>query len=168
MNFGGGWQQKEGKYFSESYNIDGVKSVATNTRFSDFIYNATVTLLNDELEGGVLFRVSSPAMGADVLQGYYAAIASDGRLILGKMNNAWESLATFKTDIQKNKPYTIRITAHGPDIAVYLDDMSVPRITVTDNTYISGAIGLRQYSGAHTQDPSGKTVIYEKVVVSAR
>lgn len=167
VNFGGGWQQKDGKYFSESYNIDGVKSIATNTRFSDFTYNTTVTLLNDELEGGVLFRASSPAMGVDALQGYYAAIASDGCLILGKMNNAWEPLATFKTDIQQNKPYNLRIVANGPNIAVYLNDMNTPKITITDSTYISGAIGLRQYSGTHTQDPSGKTVIYEKVAASA-
>lgn len=167
VNFGGGWQQKDGKYFSESYNIDGAKSVATNTRFSNFTYNATVTLLNDDTDGGVLFRVSSPAMGVNALQGYYAAIASDGRLILGKMNNAWESLATIKTDIQKNKPYKLRVVAIGPNITVYLDDMNTPKITVTDHTYTSGAIGLRQYSSTHTQDPSGTTVIFEKVGVSA-
>ncbi|MBT1696815.1 DUF1080 domain-containing protein [Fulvivirgaceae bacterium PWU4] len=166
MNFGGGWQQKDGKYFSESYNVNGVKSVATNTRFSDFTYNATVTLLNDDTDGGVLFRVSSPAMGVDALQGYYAAIASDGRLILGRMNNAWDSLATVKTDIQKNKPYNLRVVANGPNITVYLDDMNTPKITISDSTYTSGAIGLRQYSGTHTQDPSGKTVIFEKVAVS--
>jgi len=167
VNFGGGWQQKDNKYFSESYNVDGAKSIATNTRFNNFTYNTTITLLNDDNEGGVLFRVSAPAMGVDALRGYYAAIASDGRLILGKMNNAWQSLATFKTDIQKNKPYHLRIVANGSNLSVYLDDMNTPKITVTDSTYTSGAIGLRQYSGAHTQDPSGKTVIYEKVSVSA-
>ena len=166
MNFGGGWQQKDGKYFSESYNVGGAKSVATSTRFSNFTYNATVTLLNDDTDAGVLFRVPSPAMGVNAFQGYYAAIASDGRIILGKMNNAWELLATIKTEIQKNKPYNLRVVANGQNITVYLNDMNTPKITVTDSTYTSGAVGLRQYSSTPTQDPSGTTVIFEKVEVS--
>ena len=165
VNFGGGWQQAGGKYFSESYNLDGAKSVVSTTNFDNLTMDATVTILNDATEGGVLFRTSAPAVGVDAYKGYYAAISTKGSLILGKSNNAWQSLKEIPATITKNKAYHLRIVAQGNRIQVYLDDMTTPQITATDATYASGAIGLRQYSGTDTSDPSGKTVIYEKVSV---
>jgi hypothetical protein len=163
VNFAGGWQQAGGKYVSESYNLDGAKSVVTTTHFDNLTMDATVTILDDATEGGVLFRTSSPAVGVDAYKGYYAAVSTKGSLILGKSNNAWQSLKEIPATIVKNKPYHLRIVAKGDRIQVYLDDMTTPQITVTDATYTAGAIGLRQYSGTDTRDPSGKTVIYEKV-----
>ena len=166
VNFGGGWQQAGGKYFSESYNLRGPKSIATGTHFKDLTFDASITILNDDTEGGILFRVSSPAVGVDAYHGYYAAISTNSQLILGKANNKWESLATFPTNITKNTAYKLRVVTQGNAISVYLDDMNTPKIKVTDSSYSAGAIGLRQYSGSDTKDPSGKTVVYEDVSVT--
>jgi hypothetical protein len=163
VNFGGGWQQKDGKYYSESYNVKGIKSVATKTDFSDLTLDATITILNDDTEGGVLFRVSEPAMGADSYKGYYAGIKTSGEVILGKANNDWAQIGGEPLNIDKSKAYHLRVVAEGNRIKVFVDDMHTPKIDVTDNSFTSGSIGLRQYSGPNTPDPSGQTVIFERV-----
>jgi hypothetical protein len=163
VNFGGGWQQSAGKYYSESYNIKGVKSVAMNTDFTDFTYEATISIQNDATEAGVLFRVSNPANGADNFKGYYAGISTSGKIILGKSDNAWSALSIKDESIKKSTPYHLRVVVRGSDIKVYLEDMITPKVNATDNTFSSGAIGLRQYCGSETPDPTGQTVIFEKV-----
>jgi hypothetical protein len=44
------------------------------------------------------------------------------------------------------------VTAVGSTIAVYVDDMSTPRIVVTDTTYASGANGVRVFNTAASFD----------------
>jgi hypothetical protein len=154
-NFAGGWQQKGGKYYSESYGIGGAKSVAMATGFTDLVYDATVSIQSDNAQGGVLFRVSNPAIGADAYSGYYAALSTSGEVILGKASNNWSQLSSVKAVIEKEKPYHLRVIAQKDRIRVFVDDMNTAKIDITDSSFASGAIGLRQYGG--------ESVIFEKV-----
>ncbi|HEX3007994.1 MAG TPA: family 16 glycoside hydrolase, partial [Bacteroidales bacterium] len=154
-NFAGGWQQKDGKYYSESYGIGGVKSVAMTTLFTDVVYDATITIHSDNAQGGVLFRVTEPAIGVDAYKGYYAALNTSGELILGKASNNWSQLSNAKLPVEEGKPHHLRVIAQKDRIRVFVDDMNTARIDVTDSSFASGAIGLRQYGG--------ESVIFEKV-----
>ncbi|MFB6340163.1 beta-L-arabinofuranosidase domain-containing protein [Saccharicrinis sp. FJH62] len=163
VNFAGGWQPQDGMYYAESYNLKGAKSVAMNTDFADFTYDATVMILNDETEAGVIFRVSDPAIGVDTYKGYYAGISTNGKIILGKSNNGWSAIKIIDGTINKSTAYHLRAVTNGSRINFYVDDMEQPKIVANDATYSHGAIGLRQYCGTNTSDPSGQTIIFKDV-----
>ncbi|MBN2487149.1 MAG: glycoside hydrolase family 127 protein [Bacteroidales bacterium] len=166
-SFGGGWQQKDGKYYSESFNVKGAKSVAMGTHFSDFTYDVNITILNGETQGGVIFRCSDAAMGVDSYKGYYAALNTSGEVILGKANNSWSHIKSANLAINPSATYHLRVQAIGTEIKVFVDNMDVPVITANDNQFKTGYIGLRQYSGPNTPDPSGQTVLFENLEVRA-
>jgi hypothetical protein len=159
VNFGGGWQQKDGKYYSESYGIGGAKSVATTTNFTELSFDARITILTANTQGGLLFRVSDAATGVDAYKGYFACISTEGKLILGKASNSWQEIASVNKPFSIGQSYHVRVTAEGPVIKVFVDNMQTPLISATDSTFVSGSIGLRQYSSG-VPDPE---VIFETV-----
>ena len=165
VNFAGGWQQLNGKYYSESYNIGGVKSVATRTNFSDFTYDVNINIQNSGTQGGEIFRVSNPANGADAYNGYYAGVNTSGQVVLGKSSNAWTQLGSTPMTINVGSVYHMRVIAKGANIQVFVDDMTTPKLNVNDSTFASGSIGLRHFSSG-TGDPSGTTVIFDSVAVT--
>jgi len=158
VNFGGGWQQKSGKYYAQSFGVGGMKSVATNSSFSDFTYDATISILDNNAQGGVVFRVSKPADGPNAFIGYYAGLNTSGQIVLGKSNNSWSEIKSISATINKSTAYHLRVITKGSSIKLFVDDMTTPKISVTDNSYKTGAIGLRAYGG--------QTVIYENVSVT--
>lgn len=123
----------------------GYKSVANGTNFSNFTYYADVNT-NGGGDSGLIFRASNFAVGADALTGYYAGINAAGNVVLGKMNNNWTQLATAPVTIPPNTWHAVKVVAAGSLIRVYVDDMVTPKITVTDTSYSSGAIGVRSHN----------------------
>jgi len=166
VNFGGGWQQLGGRYYSESYNLPGVKSVAMGTAFSDCTYDVNVTIQNAATQAGMLLRVSNPANGVDAYSGYYAGISTDGQVLLGKSSNGYATLGSASMPISVGTSYHLRVVAKGASLQFYVGDMSNPKLAVSDASFASGAIGLRQYAGSGTGDPSGQTVIFDSVSVT--
>jgi hypothetical protein len=69
--YGGTWSVVSGQY---SVNQDpGAKSVADGTSFSDFTYEADLSVSSTG-NCGVIFRVTNPAVGPDSFSGYFAGI----------------------------------------------------------------------------------------------
>lgn len=157
VNFGGSWQQQNGKYYAHSTGVKGMKSIATATNFSDFTFTTSIRVEDDNSEGGMVFRVNNASDGADIFQGYYLGISTAGRIILGKSNNAWTQIKAVDYAIQKQKKYEVKVVAKGSLIQVFVEDMRTPKIEVNDISFQSGSIGLRAYGG--------ETVIFEKVAV---
>lgn len=157
VNFGGSWQQQNGKYYAHSTGVKGMKSIATATNFSDFTFRTSIRVEDDNSEGGMVFRVSNASDGADIFQGYYVGISTAGRIVLGKSNNAWTQIKAVDYAIQKQKKYDVKVVAKGSLIQVFVEDMQTPKIEVNDVSFQSGSIGLRAYGG--------ETVIFEKVAV---
>lgn len=157
VNFGGSWQQQNGKYYAHSTGVKGMKSIATATNFSDFTFTTSIRVEDDNSEGGMVFRVNNASDGADIFQGYYLGISTAGRIILGKSNNAWTQIKAVDYVIQKQKKYEVKVVAKGSLIQVFVEDMRTPKIEVNDISFQSGSIGLRAYGG--------ETVIFEKVAV---
>jgi hypothetical protein len=148
----GQWFIKDGAIHAASnkgswgYGIHGVKSIPSNTHFSDLSYEATVKLASNG-NAGVIFRVSSQNLGADAYNGYYVGIdAGNGRMQLGKSSGRkWTLLKECPQQLEMNKAYAIEIVAKGDQIMVYFDHGVAPVITVTDGEFRSGAIGVRSF-----------------------
>jgi hypothetical protein len=141
--YGGTWSVVSGQY-NVAANA-GAKSVADGTSFSNFTYDADVTI-GAAGDAGLIFRVTNPATGMDSYTGYYAGISYAGSVVLGKANNNWTQLATTAMTITANTLYHMRVVADGSIIKVYVADMVTPKINFTDSSYTVGAIGLRTFN----------------------
>jgi len=141
--YGGSWSTSGGQY-TASASAGGKALLDTN--FSNLVYDADVTVRSGSGDAGVVFRVSGPAVGTDSYRGYYAGIATSGRVLLGKAANNWTELASAPLAVPVGTVHHLRVQASGSSIKVYVDDMSTPKISVTDSTYATGADGVRVFN----------------------
>ncbi len=124
----------------------GAKGVAPRAVFANFVYDAEVTV-GDKGDAGVVFRVTEPTVGVDNYRGYYAGInAESGQVVLGKSDNKWTPVKAISRPIDATKTHRIRVEARGSQIKVWVDDMTTPALEATDDSFTSGALGVRSYS----------------------
>ncbi|AGZ41400.1 glycoside hydrolase [Actinoplanes friuliensis DSM 7358] len=147
--YGGGWSTSGGQYLAAS--SAGGKSLL-DVNFANLAYDADITLTGGGGDGGLLFRTTGAAVGTDSHQGYYAGISTQGRVVLGRMNNNWTQLASAALPITQGTRYHLRIEAIGSSIKVYVGDLTTPKISVTDTTWTSGATGVRVFQTAASYD----------------
>ncbi|EPX62259.1 putative alpha-arabinofuranosidase II [Cystobacter fuscus DSM 2262] len=138
---GGAWSVVNGQL---SVGADaGAKALAFGTLFSNFTYDADITP-GSSGNPGLLFRASRPATGVDAYQGYFAGIDGN-QVVLGKANGAWTTLAVAALPSMTGTSRHLRVVAVGSSLKVYVDDLATPKLSVTDGSYVSGAIGVRTY-----------------------
>jgi len=145
--YGGTWAVSGGAYTASGGG--GPKALANTFTSGDFTYDADVTFNGGQ--AGLIFRVNNPGAGTDVYQGYYAGLTAAG-VIVGKANNGWTGLGSLVTPLTSGTVYHMRVVARGPSIKVYVNDMVTPKVSVTDSSYSSGAIGFRCLSSTATFD----------------
>jgi hypothetical protein len=141
------WKTYGGNFSVISQNLraessDGGKALL-DTNFSDLVVDVDVSITSGRGSAGLVFRASNVREGRDAYNGYYAGISTRGQLILGKTNGTWQQLATASLTIRSRTTYHMRVTAVGSVIKIFIDDMTTPKITVTDSTYTSGKDGVR-------------------------
>ncbi len=147
--FGGAWSATGGQYRTQhSY---GGKALL-NDNHTNAVLDATVTITSAAGDAGLVFRATSPAVGTDSYRGYYAGITAAGRVVLGKANNNWTPLGTASLTVTPGTRYHLRVEAVGTSLKVFVNDMTNPRITVTDSTYTAGSSGVRVYNAAAAFD----------------
>lgn len=153
-----GWKTYQGTWnvAGKAYQVTdkgpGFKSVADGTSFSNFEYEADITMkdgVNND-NAGLIFRVTDPSNGGDNLKGYFAGITSNGRVQLGKFNNNWKELASILYPIQQNRAYHMKVTAVGSHIDIYIDGEHI--VSAVDTSYTTGAIGVRAHYVATSYD----------------
>lgn len=139
--YGGTWTVTGGQYCVNS--DPGGKSIANNTNFSNFTYEADV-MVGSSGNAGLIFRVSNPSVGIDAYNGYYAGInAGNDTVELGKANGSWTQLGITSMVINADTMYHFKVVANGGNIKVYVSDMTTPKIDRNDSTFTSGGIGAR-------------------------
>lgn len=123
----------------------GEKILLRDTRYGDLDLTAEFSFVGGDRDAGILFRVSSPAVGFDAQRGYFAGlIPGRERIILGKMDGQnWQHLADAAAKIDRDQPQTLRVRAVGEQIEVFANDSAEPLIVHRDSDYSSGAIGVR-------------------------
>jgi hypothetical protein len=147
--YGGSFTATGGRYQAAS-SLGG--KALLDTDFADFSYDADVTVTSGGGDAGVIFRAKQPAVGVDSYTGYYAGVSPAGRVVLGRASNNWTLLQSTPMTVTAGTSYHLRVTAIGSTLAVYVDDMSAPKINVTDTTYARGANGVRVFNAAASFD----------------
>jgi hypothetical protein len=140
--FGGSWSVG-GRRLSVESSAGG--KAMQNTNFADLVYDADVIVTGGDPAGdaGVVFRATKLGRGADAFAGYYAGIRPSGSVVLGKASYDWTELAATGLTVTTGTTYHLRVKAIGPAIRVYVDDMTTPKISVTDPSFTTGANGVR-------------------------
>ena len=140
--YDGSWSVTDG-----TYGVNGGgerKAVAAAIDVADFVLEAEVRVKSTSGDSGVVFRVSDPGTGTDNYKGYYVGVATDSSLVFGKANaGRWEELDRENLAFTSGLWYRLKVVASGASIRVYVSD--VLTIEATDDTYDSGAIGLRTW-----------------------
>jgi lysophospholipase L1-like esterase len=142
--YGGSWSVVSGQL---NVGSDlGAKALAFGPLFSNLTYDADISAASGN--PGLLFRASRPAVGIDAYRGYFAGFEGN-QAILGKATDgAWTALAVAALPATTSTSRHVRVVAIGSSLKVYVDDMVTPKISVTDGTHTSGAIGVRTFQAA--------------------
>lgn len=161
VTYGGGWHVENSRWYAPiAAGTAGVKAVATGTDFADFTYDADVTPASSG-DTGLIFRVSRPSLGDNAFDGYYVGVSpSDGRIVLGKAgaaDNGWTPLTNARLAVQAGVPIHIRVIAAGARIRVFVRDIAVPILDISDESFAHGAIGVRRYATIPTPVPASFT-----------
>ncbi|TWU08209.1 family 43 glycosylhydrolase [Stieleria varia] len=92
---------------------------------------------------GLLFRLTAPSVGYDAHRGYFVGVKpSENAVLMGKMDGAhWRELKRTSLNIDTTKPQRLTVSAAGPVFTIGVNGDDV--MSVTDETYKHGAIGLR-------------------------
>lgn len=151
--FGGTWSTSGGALVAKRDATwgRGEKAVASAEVPGDLMYQATVRVTQGN-QAGILFRVSSPGVGADTYRGYYAGVdTTSGHVILGKANNGWAPIKESGKvqGVVPNQPVVMRVVARGPQIQVFVGEMLTPVIDVRDTSYTEGGVGVRGWNSAY-------------------
>lgn len=170
VQYGGSFYVNNGEYYAT--NIEGgnpcSKSVFSATNFFDFTLVARVQV-NSDGDAGIMFRAGRFSFGPDEYNGYYFGISSSAKRIeLGKSNGAWNSLKIVSMDIVQDQWYNVKIVAKGSNIKIYVDDMEIPKIDLTDTSFSLGAVGVRAYRARAVWDNISVKSLSETRVVSTK
>ncbi len=136
----------------------GVKMIAGDTKWTDYVLEGVVMLKGEGGNAGLLFRVNDPGPGFDQMRGYYVGFDTK-RLYLGKMANNWQPLAAcdlarLDCRVVPGVWNLIRVAAEGPRIRVWFNRMHPSadtecglRIDYTDrkDPILAGNVGLRAH-----------------------
>lgn len=156
-SFSGLWNYANGPFSISSgrATINGFgKRAMGNTGWTDYSVEADIQCPSAG-NGGLIFRVRNPAAGefgasnatsSDYFQGYYAGIEAAG-IVLGKQQYNWATLSYKTQALNPGQSYKLRAVLNGPNIKIYLNDLTTPVIDYTDSIpLISGKAGIRVHA----------------------
>lgn len=143
--YGANFAFDNGRYELNNLGTYG-KALVGDNFWTDGILEADVRLQTASGDGGLLMRATNPDdLGPDDLYGYYVGLRAGGAVFLGKMSYSWKEIATAAMPIATNTWYHLKIVLTGPQLAIYVDDMTTPKIIHTDTTHRRGQIGVRSF-----------------------
>jgi hypothetical protein len=144
-SYGGEWEVVDQR-LEVDMNTEAMALLDTN--FTDLVFDATISLTDDQDESGsagLVFRVNTT--GTVGPNGYYVGLSPSGILSLETFQDDTRmtiaKASTLETRLSTDTHISIRVTATGKDIKVYVNDLETPLITVVDSTFVSGANGVR-------------------------
>jgi len=121
----------------------GEKVVFDGGLWTNFTLTATLWLLEQHGQSGLLFRVNTPFVGYNGQHGYFAGIDSDNKcLVLGFTDGkVWHQIASAPLSEPIGAKCELKITARQNQFEI---DFNGDRLLqARDSTFDSGSIGLR-------------------------
>jgi GH43 family beta-xylosidase len=123
----------------------GEKIVLRDGDYRDFRAMVEFQVREGSHDVGLLFRVTRPAVGFDMLRGYFVGL-SVGRntVVLGAMNGrAWREISSAPVFLDPTGVQRITVEVSGPRISVCVGGDPLPAIDVNDTEHERGSIGCR-------------------------
>ncbi|CAJ2501248.1 Uu.00g041010.m01.CDS01 [Anthostomella pinea] len=143
---GGSWSVADRRLTVDS-SSDGIAMLDTN--FTELVFEATVSVGEGTGNAGLVFRAANLSAALDEFNGYYAGISPGGSVSLEKaVDGTWSSLKEVTIDLVPGTEYPMRVTAVGTDINVFVSDMDLAKITVSDDSFAFGADGLESFEAS--------------------
>jgi hypothetical protein len=131
---------------------DELQPVTGQTGWTDYTVAGDVKIVSGT-QAGLLFRVTSPGVGADRLNGYYIGLYTSGQMTLGRENNSYAPLASVAYPVSAGSWYHVTVQAVGCTFTASVVAVgATPPTTPTFLGYTdagcppSGAIGVRDYA----------------------
>lgn len=154
--YGGTWSTSgANETYSDTLGGAGDKSVAGSAAWTDYTANGDVqpgASTGTSPNAGLLVRVTSPAVGADAMNGYYAGVTGS-QLILGREANGWTALASanLPAPLSGSAWYHLTIEAVGCTITATGQPAAggaqiSASYTDTGCTFTTGQVGVRTYN----------------------
>ncbi|KAI1425341.1 putative glycosyl hydrolase [Xylaria sp. FL1777] len=144
--YGGQWSVED-QHLTVKNTGGGMAMLDTN--FSDLVFDATVATVDGNGHPGLLFRVTELSAKTHKYKGYKAAISPTGVITLGKADlGTFTDLAQTKMNMSMGEEYHVRVVAVGAEITIFVNDMNDPKITFTDESFATGANGVRVFNAA--------------------
>jgi hypothetical protein len=145
---GGGWWAHDGKLrTSPTGGAPGFKALMEGAEYLDLLVEADVTP-PPVGDAGVIFRVTNPSIGADAYEGYYAGISLSGnQVMVGRADGkTWTPLKVVSHPVPPDKSTNVQVKARGSRIEVTVNGEDRPIISITDETWTRGQVGVRMYT----------------------
>lgn len=153
--FDGNWTSKNGEYHGsagagyKAVAIDGPTLNSQPMSFSDAVveFQMRISSVSISSHAGFLFRILTCKPGENQLKGYYAGMSvGDKKLILARLDNSYTTLHDVSYNFKEDTWYSFRIEMIGPLISIYINDSSIPVLSFSDETYVSGGFGFSTYN----------------------
>ena len=143
--FGGNWTVRNGTLSTVPASANGAKALAMGTDFTNFTYEADVSV-GPAGNAGLVFRTSKPDIGADNYCGYYVGIdAGASQIQFGYAANGWHSITDVPMTFATNTFYHLKVQAQGSRIRVFVANTSLPVLDLHDSNFASGMLGVRNF-----------------------
>ncbi|MCI9219132.1 MAG: family 43 glycosylhydrolase [Lachnospiraceae bacterium] len=129
------------------------KRLYGSENYGDYIAEADITPLDEDVDVGILIRTRNPAKGGagdDAVkgtyfaQGYYAGMTRGGLCLL-KLNYGREELARVPMEFAMNETYHMKVEAEGSVIRVYLGGELCLEYEDQDRPFLYGSAGVRGF-----------------------
>ena len=129
------------------------KRLYGSENYGDYIAEADITPLDEDMDVGILIRTRNPAKGGagdDAVkgtyfaQGYYAGMTRGGLCLL-KLNYGREELARVPMEFAVNETYHMKVEAEGSVIRVYLGGELCLEYEDQDRPFLYGSAGVRGF-----------------------
>ncbi|KAI1190977.1 glycosyl hydrolase [Nemania serpens] len=139
------------KHYNDGFSVvnqqltsSGAAVAMLDTNFGDLVYDATVSVAGPGAEAGLLFRATNVSDGLTKLNGYYAKISGSGSVSLEKVvNGASSVLGQADAAVTTGTEHRLSVTALASEISVFVDDLQIPKIKLADDSFSTGADGVR-------------------------
>ncbi|KAI0101389.1 putative glycosyl hydrolase [Nemania sp. FL0031] len=147
------WTTYGGEWSVESQRLTAKDSsggmAMLDTNFADLVFDATIATTKGNGHPGLLFRVTELSPATYKYKGYKAAISPTGVITLGKADlGTFTDLAQTRMAMAMGEEYHVRVVAIGSELSIFVDDMDEAKIRFTDDSFTTGANGVRVFNSA--------------------